>query len=110
MSHVEENAHRLYQTAERVPGPAASEISLVVRPDGSLHVVMGNGWTPEALAAHHGARAVYRVLRFHDRVRVEARAPGEQVLLATEPPALTARRLLSGMPYRWLPETNPAAA
>lgn len=110
MSHVEENAHRLYRTAERVRASAASEISLVVRPDGSLHVVMGHGWTPQALAAHHGARAVYRVQRFDARVRVEARAPGEQMVLATESPAVTARRLLSGMPRHWLPETNLAAA
>jgi hypothetical protein len=110
VSHVEENAHRLYRTAQRTLAPAASEISLVVRADGSLHLVMGNGWTPEALAAHHGAQAVYRVQRFHNRVRVEAHTAGEHVLLATESPALTARRLLSGLPPRWLPETSPAAA
>jgi hypothetical protein len=109
VSFVKENAHRLYQTAARVKGPAASEISLVVRGDGSLYVVMGNGWTPEALAAHHGAQAVYRVQRFPDHVRVEAQAAGERVLLANESPALTARRLLNGTPRPWLPETSPAA-
>lgn len=110
VSPLHRNAYDLFRTAERAAAEGSTQVSAVVRADGSLYLVLGHGWTPEALAAHHGARAVYRVQRFHDRVQVDAQAGSERYVLASEPAAVTARRLLTGFPRYRLAETSPAAA
>ena len=50
-------------------------------------MVAGEGWRPEALQAHYGARAVYQVTRSAGGVRVAGRSIGESCLLESAKPA-----------------------
>lgn len=54
---------------------------------GGLRIVAGEGWRPEALAAHYGARTVYQVTHTADGVRVAGRSLGASCLLQSANPA-----------------------
>jgi hypothetical protein len=68
-----ENARRIFDVARSDIGAEASDFALLVRPDGSLHVVMETEMTLDAVAAHEGAAAAYRVSRSRNGVRVLGR-------------------------------------
>jgi len=65
------------EAATRAPGAgSASDLALVLDRSGALRIVMQDGWSPEGLRAHYGARAVYQVTHTPDGVLVEGRGPG----------------------------------
>lgn len=84
--------------AGNAPGQDDTDLAVLVRQDGSLHVVMEAGWHPEAAAAHYGAQTVYRIRRTEGRVRVEGRSGADHCLLESRSEGLIARQLLSGVP------------
>jgi hypothetical protein len=69
-----ENAQRIFDVARTDSSAEASDFALLVRPDGSLHVIMESTVNPESAAIEHGAQAAYRVLRSRDGVTVSGRA------------------------------------
>ena len=54
-------------------GEESSDFALLVRPDGSLHMVMEAELNLDAVAAENGARIGYRVSRSKTGVRVSGR-------------------------------------
>ena len=76
-------------TSRDEPGEA---LAIVIGRDGSLRAVTGSEWTLEALAAEHGARAVFRVSRTRAKLRVEGRSGTRSLLLEEEMPAAAAGR------------------
>lgn len=101
MSLFLSNAQRLMAAAENAPGGEDTDVAVLVRQDGSLHVVMDAGWQAESAAMHYGARTVYRIRRSQGTTRVEGRSGTDRCLLESHSTAVIARQLLSGVPrYR----------
>jgi hypothetical protein len=69
-----ENAQKIFDVARTDSGAEASDFALLVRPDGSLHVIMESEWNLDAVALETGAQSAYRVSRSRDGVRVLGRS------------------------------------
>ncbi|MFY9726531.1 MAG: hypothetical protein WB579_09140 [Bryobacteraceae bacterium] len=87
------NAEELFATAQEGAGDDC-QVSVLVGPDGGIHMVFGSDWGLEPLRHHHGARAAYRVTRSGGRVAVEGRSAGATCRLEAARPA----RVLFGSP------------
>jgi hypothetical protein len=61
----------------------AGELNILIGDDGALRIVAGEGWRPEALSAHYGAKTVYQVKHTADGVRVEGRSGEASCVLQT---------------------------
>ncbi len=79
-----ENAQKIFDVARADSGAENSEFALLVRPDGSLHIVMESTASLEALAAENGARTAYQVSRSHGGVRVSGRNGSSRCELACD--------------------------
>jgi hypothetical protein len=90
-----ENAQRIFDVARADSGAENSEFALLVRPDGSLHIVMESSMNLDAVAAENGARTAYRVCRSRDGVRVSGQNGTSRCELSCE---LSSVR--SGMPAK----------
>lgn len=94
-----ENAQRIFEVARNAAGSDGSaensDFALLVRPDGSLHMVMEAELNLDAVAAENGARTAYRVSRSQTGVRVFGRNGSRRCEL-TESKA--ARELLRDLP------------
>jgi hypothetical protein len=100
VSRFLEDAESLFQTASASsPGAAElTDLAIAVGPGGAIRITQASGWDLAAWQAHCGARSAYRVSRNAHSVRVEGRSGSQSCLLRTEPPALTAHRLLNSIP------------
>jgi len=87
------NAEELFTTAREDAGEDC-QFSLLVGPDGGIHMVFGSDWGLEPLRQHHGARAAYRVTRSAWSVVLEGRSAGASCKLEAARPA----RVLLGPP------------
>jgi hypothetical protein len=88
MNRFWEDAMSVFETARQVPGGEDSaELNILIDGAGVVHMVAGEGWRPEALQAHYGARAVYQVTRSAGGVRVAGRSMGDSCLLESAKPA-----------------------
>ena len=89
-----ENAEKIFETATAGPeGP--SDLTILISPDGEIHMLAGSDWPLASLEAHHGARMSYRIRQTGGRIQVEGRSRGQACLLESVPPAAIARRLLA---------------
>jgi hypothetical protein len=68
-----ENAQRIFEVARMDSGAETSDFALLVRPDGSLHVIMETEMNLDVAAIENGARTAYRVSRSRGGVRVSGR-------------------------------------
>jgi len=80
-------------------GQTASDYTLVWGRDGALRMLNSDGWTLPALGIEHGARAVFRVERRHDTVRVEGWDGARRCLLQ--------RQCAAYMTWRATGRSNP---
>jgi hypothetical protein len=87
-------AEEIFATA-RTAGTEDCDLSILVNREGGIHMIAGADWQLEALRAHHGANAAYRVHRSHGSVRLEARNATQSCVLAAERPE---RALLPPLP------------
>jgi len=69
--------------------------TLLIQPTGQLHMIAGSDWPLDRLAAEQGAQRAYRVSESPDGVSVDGCQGDRTCRLTSQPPALTARRLLS---------------
>jgi len=77
MSRFWNDAVEVFETASSAAeAGSGSDIALLVDRSGGLRIVMAEGWSPEGLQAHYGARTVYRVTHNSGSVCVEGRGPG----------------------------------
>jgi hypothetical protein len=68
---------RLFADAIRVFETAAEgdeTLGILVDDSGALRIVPSDGWRPDALREHYGARSVFQVSRGPSGLRVEARS------------------------------------
>ena len=76
-----ENAQRIFDVARQDSSAESSDFALLVRSDGSLHVVMEREWSLEAAAIDAGARTAYHVSRSPRGVRVTGRDETQHCVL-----------------------------
>jgi hypothetical protein len=79
-----ENAQRIFDVARMDSGAESSDFALLVRPDGSLHVVMETSLNLDAVAIENGAQTAYRVSRSQNGVRVSGRNGGTRCELTCD--------------------------
>lgn len=65
-----DDAQQVFETAAH--GSGAAQFGILVDDAGALRIVDAEGWRPEALQAHYGARTVFQVTRGDTGVRVAA--------------------------------------
>jgi hypothetical protein len=88
------NAEELFATARQDAGEDC-QFSVLVGPDGGIHMVFGSDWDLEPLRQQHGARAAYRVTRSAGSVALEGRSVGASCRLEAVRPARALLGLLA---------------
>jgi hypothetical protein len=102
MNRFWEDAVSVFETARNAPREdGVSELNILIDGAGVLRIVAGQGWKPDALQAHYGARTVYQVTHSADGVRVAGRSMGEScVLQSAKPVSMLAALGGGGAQYR----------
>ena len=102
-----EDAEAILKAAETAGEGAENptNFTILIGPEGGIHMLAESDWPLASLEAHHGARTVYRVNREHGRVAVEGRSGNRRCQLESEPPQAVARRLLGGSVPVLLPQS-----
>ncbi len=96
MSRFAEQAQRLLDAAESASaaGEACSDLTVLIKHDGGIHMLTDSDWPLDSLAWHHGAKMAYRVGRRRGSVRVEGREGSRTCVLESANPKQVARMLL----------------
>ncbi len=94
----------LLQAAEQATqaGNALADFTILISPEGGIHMIAGSDWPLDSLQSHHGARTAYRVSEHSSKVRVEGREGGRTCIFEAESPERAARILLGHPPRRAL--------
>ncbi|HMD48086.1 MAG TPA: hypothetical protein VKG79_03270, partial [Bryobacteraceae bacterium] len=88
MSRFVDNAMQLLEAAESAvqAGHVPSDLTILISPEGGIHMVAESDWPLDTLQLHHGARMAYRISQTAANVRVEGRAGSRTCLLETAKP------------------------
>ena len=70
MSRFFQDAIRVFETASQ----GADNLGILVDASGALRIAPADGWRPDALREHYGARSVFQVSHGPSGLRVEARS------------------------------------
>jgi hypothetical protein len=65
-----DDAVRIFETAQR----GSDNLGILIDCAGALRIVPADGWRPDALREHYGARTVFQVNHGPQGVRVDARS------------------------------------
>ena len=100
MNRFLDDAQRIFEAAESVSasGQALTEFTVLVGPEGGLHMLANSDWPLERLLAERGARMAYRVSERRGKVSVEGCAGRQNCRLESESPRQVARHLLNVTP------------
>lgn len=91
------DAVSVFETASSAPaGIETVGLNILIGGDGALRIVSGDGWQPEALRAHYGARTVYQVTRSAGGVKVAGHSLNQNCVLQSASPASFASLLGAG--------------
>ncbi len=100
MRQLLHDAEQVLETAITAGAADPRSTAICVTDEGSIRIIDSPfGWTPQSLAAHHGADTVYLMEQRAGRVRVEAWSRGESCVLTRDlprPPRSEPRPLESG--------------
>ena len=77
---------------EATPNPA--NFTILIAPEGGIHILSESDRPLASLEAHYGARSLYRVSQASGRVAVEGRSGNQRCRLEAERVQAVARRLL----------------
>jgi len=77
-------------------GQTPTDMTILIGPEGGIHMVADSDWPLDSLQMLHGAAAAYRVSQNASHVRVEGREHSRTCLFETVKPARAARILLGG--------------
>jgi hypothetical protein len=94
--HLAEQAREILEAAENASrlGQVCSEMTILIDPQGHIHMVADSDWPLDSLVRHHGAKSAYRVSERKGSIRVEGRDGARRCLLESVQHAQTARLLL----------------
>jgi hypothetical protein len=109
VSRFLEDAVHIFETASNAPRDGSSQdLAILLDSAGALRIVDADGWAPEALEFHYGARTVYQVTRGRDGVRVSGRSQGRRCTLSSKNPAALLFPAVLGAPqYEVVPPRWP---
>jgi hypothetical protein len=93
MNSFLKNAGHLFDVARSESGAGDLDFSLMVSPDGGIHMAMET-----AFQSRDGAQAAYRVTRSRDGVRVTGQANGQTCVLEQKSSRQCAGKLLQDQP------------
>lgn len=93
-----EDAEAILEAAEDAAGatPNPANLTILIGPEGGIHMLAESDWPLASLEAHHGARTLYRVSQARGQVTVEGRSGNRRCHLEMEHPQAVARGLLAG--------------
>lgn len=99
-----ENASKLLDAAvsASAAGNATENLTVLVGPEGGIHLIANSDWTLERLQEDRGARTAYRVQHGQGRIAVEGREGASLCRLETESAANPAKRILRDTPRYFL--------
>ena len=99
-----DDAASILEAAEAVAESSnPSNVTILITPQGGIHMLSDSDWPLASLEAHHGARTAYRVSQASGHVTVEGRCGNQRCRLESEHPQAVARRLLAGPATSLLP-------
>ena len=93
-----ENAQQIFDVARADSSGESSDFTLLVRPDGSLHMIMEATVNPESVALEYGAGTAYRVSRCRGSVTVSGSRGTERCSLTSGRPPRPLTGLLRDQP------------
>jgi hypothetical protein len=74
------------QVFETAVHSGEASLGILLDDQGAIRIVPSDGWRPEALQEHYGARSVFQITRNSSGIRVDARSgPLSCVLRRAEP-------------------------
>jgi hypothetical protein len=73
VSRLFADAVRVFETATH---GGDANVGILLDPQGAIRIVPADGWRPEALQEHYGARSVFQVTNGPAGLRVEGRSGG----------------------------------
>jgi hypothetical protein len=73
---------------------SCSDMTILIAPDGTLHLIADSDWPLDSLTWHHGAKTAYRVSEQSGSVRVEGREGSRTCVMESMRPMQVARFLL----------------
>ena len=93
-----EDAEAILNAAETATQatPIPTNFTILISPEGGIHMLAESDWPLASLEAHHGARTLYRVSQASGRIAVEGRCGSHRCRVETEHPQEVVRRLLAG--------------
>jgi hypothetical protein len=93
-----EDAEAILNAAETATQatPTPTNFTILISPEGGIHMLAESDWPLASLEAQHGARTLYRVSQAGGRIAVEGRTGSHRCRLEAEHPREVARRLLAG--------------
>jgi hypothetical protein len=97
-----EDAEAILNAAETATEATSdpTNFTILISPEGGIHMLADSDWPLASLEAHHGARTLYRVSQASGRIAVEGRSGNHRCHVEAEHPQAVARRLLAGpVPY-----------
>lgn len=87
MRQLLRDAEQVLETAVAAGEVEPRSTAICVTNEGGIRIIDSPfGWTPQSLAAHHGADTVYLMEQRSGRVRVQAWSRGESCVLTRELP------------------------
>jgi hypothetical protein len=81
VDHFLRNAQELFDVASADRSGDPTDIALLLRPDGGMHVIMDTPFALDSVAASRGARVAYRVTRTEASVTVVGQKDGRSCIL-----------------------------
>jgi hypothetical protein len=73
---------------------SCSHMTILINPDGAIHMIADSDWPLDSLSWHHGAKTAYRVSEQSGSVRVEGREGSRTCVMESAKPMQIARFLL----------------
>ena len=91
-----ENAVKLLGAAENAieSGHVPTDMTILISPQGGIHMVANSDWPLDSLQAYHGASTAYRVSRQNEKVRIDGREGARTCRFESEDTQLAARLIL----------------
>jgi hypothetical protein len=90
---------QVFETASNAPRDgSSSDLGVLIDHSGALRIVAAEGWTPESLQSHYGARTVYHVRHTPAGVCVDGRGDGVSCTLRASQPVPSRSGLPAGIP------------
>lgn len=81
MSRFLDHASEIFETAGSAPEGSSAALTILINPQGQIHIVDGADSPLDSLQAQYGCRSAFHVTRRLGRVRVEGRSGSSRCII-----------------------------